>query len=356
MFTLLLCLGLIPAYSGAAVDHQLFTKVLQDHVLDGLVDYAALGDDVRLDQYLGQLSQTNPAELPTVDEQLTLWINAYNAYTLKLVADAYPIESIHDLGTGGRILGWLLNKSPWDIRFAEVGGEEYTLNEIEHEILRVDFDEPRIHFAVVCAAISCPPLRSKAYVPERFDEQLDAQARQFVADRRSNRFNLSWQRAEVSPIFSWFEEDFGDDDSAVLLFLAEVAPPTTGEAIRQAPGKSDRLIVAFSGADTDGGFHGKHEHFAVPDFPGFSTLRDRVDRTGNQIIRYHDFDGRFGQKIYDVFAATIDFGVSFLATETLDFAHGHSRYPQFAEGFANLLELVGFDDGFDEFHRAGKLE
>ena len=161
----------------------------------------------------------------------------YNAYTLKLVADAYPIESIHDLGTGGRILGWLLNKSPWDIRFAEVGGEEYTLNEIEHEILRVDFDEPRIHFAVVCAAISCPPLRSEAYVPERLDEQLDAQARQFVADRRSNRFNLSWQRAEVSPIFSWFEEDFGDDDSAVLLFLAEVAPPTTGEAIRQAPGK-----------------------------------------------------------------------------------------------------------------------
>lgn len=234
---LLLCLGLFPAYSGAAVDHQLFTQVLQDHVADGLVDYAALDDDVRLDQYLGQLSQTDPTKLPTVDERLTLWINAYNAYTLKLVADAYPIESIHDLGTGGRILGWLLNRSPWDIRFAEVGGEEYTLNEIEHEILRVEFDEPRIHFAIVCAAISCPPLRAEAYVPERLNEQLDAQTRQFVADRRSNRFDHGRQRAEVSPIFSWFEEDFGDDDSEVLLFLAEVASPKTGEAIRQAPEK-----------------------------------------------------------------------------------------------------------------------
>lgn len=216
------------------MDHQLFTLILQDHVEDGLVDYAALADDERLDRYLRQLSQTDPEKLDSTDERLALWINAYNAYTLKLVAEAYPIESIHDLGTGGRIIGWLLNRSPWDIRFAEVGGEEYTLNEIEHEILRVDFDEPRIHFAIVCAAISCPPLRAEAYVPERLGEQLDAQGRQFLADQRHNQFDLKRYRASLSPIFSWFKEDFGGDDESLMRFIAPLLTPNLSHAVERS--------------------------------------------------------------------------------------------------------------------------
>lgn len=220
---------------GEVADHQLFSEVLAEFVADGLVDYAALRNEKRLDQYLVQLDGTNPADYATEAERLALWINAYNAYTFKLVADDYPIENINDLGTGGRIIGWLLNRSPWDIRFAKVGGEEYTLNEIEHEILRVRFDEPRIHFAIVCAAVSCPPLRAEAYFPERLDTQLAEQGRQFIADTRSNRFDLDRKKAEVSAIFSWFDQDFGGNDPEVLAFIATLAPGEVAESILKNP-------------------------------------------------------------------------------------------------------------------------
>lgn len=203
-----------------APDHGLFSAVLQEHVVAGLVDYAAVARDQRLPQYLDQLAETDPGRLASRAEKLAFWINAYNAYTLKLVADDYPVESIHDLGTGGRIIGWLLNRSPWDIRFAEVGGKKYTLNEIEHEILRPRFQEPRIHFAIVCAAVSCPPLRSEAYVPDRLDEQFDEQGRIFLADSRHNQFDFKERRASLSPIFSWFKEDFGGDDESLIRFVA----------------------------------------------------------------------------------------------------------------------------------------
>ncbi|MBT5903101.1 MAG: DUF547 domain-containing protein [Opitutaceae bacterium] len=230
---LLLGAGQVAKSDGA--DHQIFSSVLQEFVKDGLVNYAALRNEKRLDQYLDQLDRTYPAQYATEAERLALWINAYNAYTLKLVADDYPIKSIHDLGTGGRIIGWLLNRSPWDIRFAKVGGEAYTLNEIEHEILRVRFDEPRIHFAIVCAAVSCPPLRAEAYFPDRLDEQLEEQARQFIADVRSNRFDLNSQRAEVSPIFSWFDEDFGENDAEILDYIAKLAPAEVSKSILENP-------------------------------------------------------------------------------------------------------------------------
>lgn len=218
---------------GAGANHQLFSAVLAEVVADGRVDYAALQNERRLDQYLDQLDGTNPAEYTTEAERLALWINSYNAYTLKLVADDYPIKSIHDLGTGGRIIGWLLNRSPWDIRFAKVGGKEYTLNEIEHEILRVRFDEPRIHFAIVCAAVSCPPLRAEAYFPERLDGQLDEQAKIFLNDPRSNRFDRAAKEAELSPIFSWFKKDFGGSDESTLKFVVPFLNEKTAAALRR---------------------------------------------------------------------------------------------------------------------------
>ncbi len=208
----------------ASLDHHLLSKVLQDHVAEGLVDYAALAEDDRLETYLTQLAETDPAALSTEEEKLALWINAYNAYTLKLVADDYPIDSIHDLATGGMIIGWLIKRTAWDIRFAEVGGETYTLNEIEHEIMRKQFDEPRIHFAIVCAAISCPLLRAEAYLPERLEEQLEEEGRKFLADPSRNTFDLSQRRAWISKIFSWFGEDFGDNDAELIRYLARFAP------------------------------------------------------------------------------------------------------------------------------------
>lgn len=219
----------------ASPRHGLFSEILAEHVRDGLVDYAALTDDARLDRYLGQLAETNPEELPTDTARLALWINAYNAYTLKLVADAYPLESIHDLATGGMIIGWLIKRTAWDIRMAEVGGEVYTLNEIEHAILRPRFQDPRIHFAIVCAAVSCPPLRSDAYEAATLNEQLDEQGRLFLRDERHNRFDRVEKRAQLSKIFSWFGEDFGPDDASLLRFVADFLPPDEARTIKHDP-------------------------------------------------------------------------------------------------------------------------
>lgn len=219
----------------AAVDHDLLTEILAAHVRDGLVDYVALQSDERLDRYLAQLDSTRPESLASEAERLAYWINAYNAYTLKLVAEHYPVKSIHDIGTGGRIIGWLIKRTPWDIRFAKVGGVEMTLNEIEHEVIRKRFAEPRIHFAIVCAAVSCPPLRSEAYFADRLDEQLDEQTRLFLNDVRSNRYDLKRGLATLSPIFSWFSEDFGSDDSAVMAFVAPYLKPGYAAMIINQP-------------------------------------------------------------------------------------------------------------------------
>lgn len=198
--------------------------MLSDHVHDGRVDYAAVGTDPRLPRYLAQLDATDPAGLPTEAARLALWINAYNAYTLQLVADAYPVASIRDVSGSSRLLGWLLKRTPWDIRFARVGGVEYTLNEIEHEVLRKRFHEPRLHFAIVCAAVSCPPLRSEAYVPGKLESQLADQARQFLRAGPGNAFDGERRVARLSAIFSWFQEDFGGSDATVLAFVAPYAP------------------------------------------------------------------------------------------------------------------------------------
>ena len=232
VFFLITLVGVTPTL--AEPDHGLLTEVLQQHVREGLVDYAALAQDARLDQYLALLNATDPDALST-NEQLALWINAYNAYTLKLVADAYPIDSIHDLATGGKVIGWLIQRTAWDIRFADVGGETYTLNEIEHDILRPEFQDARIHFAIVCAAVSCPLLRSEAYLPERLDEQLDEEGRRFLADSSRNTFDLDNRRARISRIFSWFEEDFGQNDAEVIRYLSAYAPATVASDMKAAP-------------------------------------------------------------------------------------------------------------------------
>jgi hypothetical protein len=233
LFRLICLVGLILSRATAA-EHELLTAVLQDHVTAGVVDYAAIAEDPRLDQYLAGLAATDPDQLPSREAQLALWINAYNAYTLQLVADAYPIESIHNLATGGMVIGWLIKRTPWDIRFAEVGGKVYTLNEIEHDIIRPQFQEPRIHFAIVCAAVSCPPLRSEAYEAATLYDQLNEQGRIFLNDPRHNRFDPEQRRVWLSKIFAWFAEDFGDDDEAVVRFVGPFMNPTVAEDIDAA--------------------------------------------------------------------------------------------------------------------------
>jgi len=183
-----------------------------------LVDYKNLKDDIEFDKYLGQLSSTNPDRF-SKNEKLAFWINVYNAFTLRVINENYPIESINDLHTGGRLIGHLLGKTVWDKDFININGKEYSLNDIEHNILR-KMEEPRIHFAIVCASISCPELSDEAFLPQKIDEQLQSQAEKFLNDKSRNYFNLENREAEISKIFDWFDEDFGEDEKNILKFIS----------------------------------------------------------------------------------------------------------------------------------------
>ena len=215
---------------------EFFTGVLRAYVNEGRVDYAGLVEDKSLDAYLAWLARTDPKTLADDASRFALWINAYNAYTLKLIRDNYPVESINDLHSGGRIIGHITKKTAWDKSFAVVGGETYSLNHIEHKIIRQVFDDPRAHFALVCAAKSCPPLRSEAYEGSRLDEQLDDQARTFFAQPQNNRFDVQTRTAHISRILDWYKGDFGESDSALLLAIARYLPQEVRESIESDPG------------------------------------------------------------------------------------------------------------------------
>lgn len=204
---------------GDRVDHESFTRLLTRFVDgDGNVDYAALAPaaDTLLTPYLEQLAAADPARWDR-DARLAFWINAYNAYTLKLIVDHYPIENIWAVTPGP---AEPKEDSPFEQAVGPVADTVRTLDEIEHEIIRVRFDEPRIHFALVCAAKSCPQLRRGAYVGPRLDAQLEAQTKQFLHDNRKNRIPAAEGRVALSPIFKWYGEDFGSAPSDLQHVLA----------------------------------------------------------------------------------------------------------------------------------------
>lgn len=214
----------------SAQDHQLFTDILQKYVVNGLVDYKNLKNDNRLDKYLLQLSNTDPDKL-NGDEKLAFWINAYNAFTLQIVTENYPIESITDLNTGGKIIAYLLGDTVWDKEFITINNKKYSLNDIEHKILR-KMDEPRIHFSIVCASISCPELLNEAFESNTLETQLELQTRKFLNDKSRNDFDLKNRQAYISEIFNWFDDDFGDSDENVLMFISKYVPENTSQDIK----------------------------------------------------------------------------------------------------------------------------
>jgi hypothetical protein len=214
----------------SAQDHQLFTDILQNYVVNGLVDYKNLKNDNRLDKYLSTLSNTDPDKL-NWDEKLAFWINAYNAFTLQIVTANYPIESITDLNTGGKIIAYLLGDTVWDKEFITINNKKYSLNDIEHKILR-KMNEPRIHFAIVCASISCPELLNEAFESKTLEKQLELQTINFINDDSRNDFDLKKRQANISEIFNWFDDDFGDSDENVLMFISKYVPENTSLDIK----------------------------------------------------------------------------------------------------------------------------
>ncbi len=192
------------------VSHELWSVLLNKHVLaNGQVNYEGFKSDrQQLDEYLKSLSENPPNKKHwKVEERLAYWINAYNAFTVDFILEHYPIKSIKE--TAGNVP---MVNSPWDIKFFKIGGIDFDLNTIEHDILR-KMNEPRIHFAINCASESCPVLRSEAYTGDRLDDQLTDQTIIFINDPTKNI--VSENEVQISKIFDWFKVDFKDDTSVI---------------------------------------------------------------------------------------------------------------------------------------------
>lgn len=208
-------------FSRAVFDHSLFDSVLKKHVTeDGLVDYKGLQQAPGvLDEYIDSLSSASLDDLPP-GERLTLLINAYNAFTLRLILDHYPVQSIHDIRRRDR----------WSNVRWQIGGNTWSLDQIEHAQIRPKHREPRIHFALVCAALGCPTLRNEAYQPQRLNDQLEEQTQRIHKDPRWFRYDSKKKTVSLTKLYKWYGEDFEkatatpSGKGSVLAFAARYVP------------------------------------------------------------------------------------------------------------------------------------
>ena len=235
------------AATGVGVDHSLLDRVLATYVDDqGRVDYAGLKahpDD--LDGYVGLLARVSPKnhpdQFPTREDRLAYWINAYNAFVLKGVIDAYPVKSVKEI----KLLSGFFNRT----RFT-VGEKRYTLNDIEHGILRKVYGDPRIHAAINCASAGCPRLPRKAFRPEGLGGQLEDAMRFFVRESRNVRIDRPEGAVYLSEIFKWFEGDFtgwysrkfGRDGAGITGYLTLFLTEPDAAYLRQHPDVTVRYI------------------------------------------------------------------------------------------------------------------
>jgi hypothetical protein len=193
----------------ATIDFRIWDELLQRYVDDlGRVNYRrwkAEGADV-LRVWLESLAEVDLADFTDADARLALWLNAYNAIAISQVLEVYPIASIRPKVLG--IPNWLSFLDFFTRSNTIIGGKKYSLNQIEHAILRPEFAEPRIHFALVCASVGCPLLRRGAYFPESVRTQLEADASRFIHNPDKVRYDAQKKTLYLSKIFKWYEEDF----------------------------------------------------------------------------------------------------------------------------------------------------
>ncbi|WP_026976299.1 DUF547 domain-containing protein [Flavobacterium tegetincola] len=186
----------------ANMDHSKWNALLQKNVSqNGNVNYKAFQQDQKqLQVYLSELASNVPNKSWSKNATLAYWINTYNAYTVQLILNNYPTKSIKDI------------KDPWGNKFFTLGTKKYSLEEVEHEILR-KMNEPRIHFAINCASFSCPNLLNEAYSDAKLEQQLTTVAKRFVNDASKN--TITANKIEISKIFDWFEGDFETKGSVI---------------------------------------------------------------------------------------------------------------------------------------------
>jgi hypothetical protein len=183
--------------------YEIYDKVLKTYVADGRVNYSGLKNTPKaLASYLNSAAGVPEEQLNSWTEprRLAFLINLYNAATLKLIIDHYPVKSIKDIGN--------FFKGPWDQPAVTLFGKTITLNHLEHGILRKQYSEPRIHMALVCAAKGCPPLRSEAYLAEKLEDQLSDQSRRYLLSPAGLGIDRGEKTVYFSSIFKWYGEDF----------------------------------------------------------------------------------------------------------------------------------------------------
>lgn len=184
-----------------------YNSLLKKYVTSsGNVNYKGLKqDEAKLDSYLSYLEATKPQKSWSEAKTKAFWVNAYNAYTIKLILNNYPLSSIMKIKKKG--------KNAWEIPFAKVGGKTYTLNYIEHSILRKKFNDPKIHVAVNCASGSCPKLGNYAFTEANYESKTEALMKNFINDTKRNK--ISADKVQLSKIFEWFKGDFTKKGSLI---------------------------------------------------------------------------------------------------------------------------------------------
>jgi len=190
----------------SAIDHSAWDELLQKHVSNqGNVNYKGFKtDQVKFNAYLQMLSNNSPQDSWGKEDTLAYWMNVYNAYTVKLILNNYPTQSIKDID------------GPWNERFIKIGEKWHNLNDVEHRIIR-KMDEPRIHFALVCAAVSCPRLYNKAFTALDLETDLELLTKGFLNDPTKNEFTED--AIKISKIFKWYGADFKNDGGDLIHFL-----------------------------------------------------------------------------------------------------------------------------------------
>jgi len=217
LLTLALFATLVSFGQTKAPFHDIWNTLLKKHVSkQGKVNYKGfISDSMQLNKYLKTICENKPNEKSwSANEQKAYWINAYNAFTIKLITQYYPIKSINDIGSKIKIAS---GKTVWDIKFIKIGTNNFSLNDIEHTQLRKTFGDARFHFVLVCASKSCPILLNEAYTSQKIENQLDEQAKVFLGDKLRN--DISPDKPKISKIFDWYNMDFKLNNTSIFDYI-----------------------------------------------------------------------------------------------------------------------------------------
>ena len=226
--------------SDRVVDHSAWERFMAKYLVtshpSGInrVEYGEVSaaDKQTLKSYLDDLQQVPVSQLNR-NEQKAYWINLYNAATLDIVLDHYPVSSI----TKVNLASGLFSRGPWEAKILKIEGQEVSLNDIEHRILRPIWKDPRVHYAVNCASIGCPNLQDRAYTSKNTEVLLEKGAREYINHPRGAAFE--GKKLVLSSIYDWFQEDFGGSDQGVLRHLRRYAAPDLAGKLESFSGRID---------------------------------------------------------------------------------------------------------------------